>query len=65
MKQLPKKRYKNIAIAVMALVILVAVGIFAKAFYDWSYKQGYLDGTNNQVVCQAAQKDQSLSKLCK
>ncbi len=64
-KQVSKKKYKNIVVGAITIILVVA-GLFAlKNFYDWSFKRGYLEGTNNQVLCQAAQKDASLTKLCK
>lgn len=62
---MPSKSVKWIVIGIMTFVTVVAIGIVAVKFYNWSYKRGYLDGTNNQVLCQAAQKDTTLSNLCK
>lgn len=62
-----KKSKKAAKIVMGAMIIILALGtiVSAKLFYDWSYKRGYADGTNNQVLCAAAQKDATLTKLCK
>ena len=62
-----KKSKKAAKIVMGAMIIILALGtiVSAKFFYDWSYKRGYADGTNNQVLCAAAQKDATLAKLCK
>jgi hypothetical protein len=33
--------------------------------YDYSYKSGFQEGTRNQVICQAAQRNDDLKPLCR
>jgi len=65
MKKKSNKKAKWIVISLMGIVTLVAVSFLAVKFYSWSFNRGYLEGTKNQVLCQAAQKDTTLVNLCK
>lgn len=47
------------------LAVLVAFAAMTLAVYDFGYKKGYTNGSNNQLLCQAAQRDASLKSLCK
>lgn len=59
------KKTKKVATIVLAVAILFAILFALYSVVAFSYKLGYKDGTNNQVLCQAAQKDATLTKLCK
>lgn len=65
MKKPKTKRVAKIVMGAMIIILAIGTLVSAKLFYDWSYKRGYADGTNNQVLCAAAQKDATLTKLCK
>ena len=60
-----KKSIKPIVVGAMTIILLAAITWTSVQLYQWSYKRGYADGTNNQVLCQAALKDNTLAKLCK
>ena len=61
-----KKRVtKKIVTGAMVIILVTATAVALYSFYNWSYKKGYQEGTNNQVLCQAATKDATLTKLCK
>lgn len=64
-KATKKNKSKKIVTWAMVIILALTAIVLLKVFYDWSFKQGYLEGTNNQVLCQAAQKDNTLTKLCK
>lgn len=63
--KVPSKTARNLVVGAITIILLIAAAYTLKNFYDWSYKRGYLEGTDNQVLCQAAQKDTSLTKLCR
>lgn len=65
MAKVSKKSAKPIVIGAMVIILLIGAVAVIYSFYTWSFKRGYLEGTNNQVLCQAAQKDATLTKLCK
>lgn len=60
-----KKVTKKVVTGAMVIILVVASLVALYSFYNWSYKRGYQEGTNNQVLCQAATKDATLTKLCK
>lgn len=43
-----------------ALVIVLLVKL-----WQYSYKSGFQEGTRNQVICQAAQRNEDLKPLCR
>ena len=59
------KKAKVVVTGAMVIILVVASVVALYSFYNWSYKRGYQEGTNNQVLCQAATKDATLTKLCK
>lgn len=64
-KSTKSKKAKLVVTGAMVIILAVASVVALYSFYNWSYKRGYQEGTNNQVLCQAATKDATLTKLCK
>lgn len=50
-------------VAIVSVVVAIVAGLVA--VYDFGYKKGYTNGSNNQLLCAAAQRDASLKSLCK
>ena len=57
---------KNSVVPKIVIVVLIVAGLTCEyLLLNYSYKKGYAEGTNNQVICQASVSNPTLNKLCK